>query len=209
MNELLAQGGVVLAAIVAGSMLGWVLIVWKWLALRAETAGGFQWAEQALSVLRRDGPAAAETYCRGRETALARLIHAALVAEEPERRFFEQRLAPVLEGEATALRAHLPTIAAVAGVLPLLGLLGTVLGMVQTFDALYAAGLTEPGRLASGIGQALITTQAGLVVALPILLMHRLLTGRVENHVARARLYVKKIETERCRERVMESEMAG
>jgi biopolymer transport protein ExbB len=198
MRELIEQGGWVLIAIFAGSLLGWAVIVWKLLELRAELAGGFRWAESALQALRQRGPAAALAQCEGRGGAVARLMRQALQTREPHRRFFEKRLQPVLESEATALRGWLPLLATLAGLLPLMGLLGTVVGMVDTFTALQATGVGDIDRLAEGISSALITTQAGLVVALPILLMHRVLAAAIDRHIDRATLYVKKIETLRC-----------
>jgi biopolymer transport protein ExbB len=200
MSELFDQGGWVFVAIIAASLLAWAVIVWKLLQLRAERAGGFRWADEALAALRQRGPAQALTLCQGRQGAVARLMRQALQTREPHRRFFEKRLQPVLESEAAALRGRLPLLATLAGLLPLMGLLGTVLGMVQTFKALQATGLGDLDRLAEGISQALITTQAGLVVALPILLMHRVLAAAIDRHIERATLYVKKIETLRCSE---------
>jgi biopolymer transport protein ExbB len=198
--QLLDQGGWVLWAILAGSLLGWAVIVWKLLELRAELAGGFDWAEGALNALKRNDPAGARSHVAGRSGAVARLMRQALEVREPKRRFFEKHLRPMLDSEAAALRGRLPLLATLAGLLPLMGLLGTVLGMVQTFTALESGGLGEIDRLAAGISQALITTQAGLVVALPILLMHRVLAAAFDRHIDRATLYVKKIETLRCRD---------
>jgi len=66
-----------------------------------------------------------------------------------------------------ALRKDMLVLAALTAIAPLLGLLGTVVGMIQTFDAVAAVGGNTGGRVASGISQALITTQFGLVVAVP------------------------------------------
>jgi biopolymer transport protein ExbB len=66
----------------------------------------------------------------------------------------------------------------VAAVAPLLGLLGTVTGMIETFQAITLFGAGDPKMMSSGISQALITTQLGLVVAIPVLLLHSFLKGR-------------------------------
>jgi len=200
MHELIEQGGGVLIAIFAGSLLAWAVIGWKLIQLAGEVRGGFGWAEAALGALHERGPGAALAQVHARRGAIARLMREAFQTREPRRRFFEQRLRPLLESEATTLRGQLPLIATLAGLLPLLGLLGTVLGMVETFSAMQATGLGDIDRLAEGIQQALITTQAGLVVALPILLMHRILSAAFDRHIDRATLYVKKIETVRCRD---------
>ena len=66
---------------------------------------------------------------------------------------------------------------------PLLGLLGTVIGMVKVFAAITLYGVGNPGVLAGGISEALITTAAGLSVAIPSLIGYRYLRGRVDNLV--------------------------
>ena len=91
------------------------------------------------------------------------------------------------------LRQHLNLIAVIGASAPLLGLLGTVLGMMQSFDALTAS--TGSSGLADGISKALISTQAGLLVALPLLLLHRWLSSSVEYCVDESLVIAKKIHT--------------
>lgn len=78
------------------------------------------------------------------------------------------------------LERYLTTLGTVAAISPLLGLLGTVVGMIRVFDALLAEGAGDVAALAGGIGQALVTTAAGLGVAIPALIFHRHLLRRVE-----------------------------
>lgn len=87
---------------------------------------------------------------------------------------------------APRLRAHLSSIARLAALAPMLGLLGTVTGMRATFATITTHGFGNPVLLADGISEALLTTQAGLVVAFPLLLAHtRLKTGasRIEHRL--------------------------
>ena len=76
---------------------------------------------------------------------------------------------------------YLNALGTIATVTPLLGLLGTVLGMITVFTRITSAGVGNPGELAGGISQALITTAAGLAVAIPSLIMHRHFRSRIEN----------------------------
>jgi len=78
------------------------------------------------------------------------------------------------------LERGLTVLEIVAAVSPLIGLLGTVLGMVAVFNAITAEGLGNPQILSAGISQALVTTVAGLTVAIPALAFHSLLTKRVD-----------------------------
>jgi biopolymer transport protein ExbB len=80
--------------------------------------------------------------------------------------------------EAQALERHLTTLGTIAAVTPLLGLLGTVIGMIDVFAGIDAGGLGNHRALAGGIGEALVTTGAGLSVAIPSVAAHRYLRAR-------------------------------
>ncbi len=80
--------------------------------------------------------------------------------------------------ETTRLTRGLSTLGVVAAMAPLLGLLGTVTGMIETFQTITLFGSGDPKLMSSGISQALVTTQLGLVVAVPVLLLHSFLKGR-------------------------------
>jgi biopolymer transport protein ExbB len=81
------------------------------------------------------------------------------------------------------LERYLNTLGTIAAITPLLGLLGTVIGMIKVFTAITSAGVGNPAVLAGGISEALITTAAGLSVAIPALAFHRYLSGRVDKLV--------------------------
>jgi len=83
------------------------------------------------------------------------------------------------------LERYLNPLGTIAAVSPLLGLLGTVIGMVKVFAAITVHGVGNPGVLAGGISEALITTAAGLTVAIPSLIGYRYLRGRVDGLVVR------------------------
>ncbi len=95
------------------------------------------------------------------------------------------RLDEQLAEESSRLNRGLPTVAVLAAVSPLLGLLGTVTGMIETFQSITLFGTGDPKLMSGGISQALITTQLGLAVAIPLVLFHSLLTGRVNRLVER------------------------
>jgi len=81
------------------------------------------------------------------------------------------------------LDRFLNTLGTIASIAPLLGLLGTVLGMIQVFSAIVTYGVGNPGVLAGGISVALITTAAGLIVAIPSLAFHRYFERLVDEYV--------------------------
>jgi biopolymer transport protein ExbB len=81
------------------------------------------------------------------------------------------------------LERYLNMLGTIAAVSPLLGLLGTVTGMIRTFEAITNAGIGNPTAMAGGIAEALLTTAAGLLVAIPALVAYRYLRGRVDGLV--------------------------
>jgi biopolymer transport protein ExbB len=81
------------------------------------------------------------------------------------------------------LERYLNALGTIAGIAPLLGLLGTVLGMIEIFSSFMGSGMANASSLAGGISKALITTAAGLMVAIPALFFHRYLQRRVDELV--------------------------
>ncbi|MGM0443311.1 MAG: MotA/TolQ/ExbB proton channel family protein [Fibrobacterota bacterium] len=102
-----------------------------------------------------------------------------------QKRFFINRYREVLLREMPAVESHLDSIAALVSAAPLLGLLGTVVGMVETFSVITDFGMGNPFILSRGISTALLTTQTGLLVAFPGLLIHTRLSGYADRLSAR------------------------
>ncbi len=97
------------------------------------------------------------------------------LSERALRRLLEEKLSLLLH----PLDSNLPLVAVLAAAAPLLGLLGTVTGMVHTFDVITVHGNRNPVLLADGISEALITTQSGLLIAFPLLLLRHRLSDRI------------------------------
>lgn len=104
----------------------------------------------------------------------------------------EKNLQEVLVQEVPRLERHLTTLSVLAAAAPLLGLLGTVSGLINMFRTITLYGINDPKMLAGGISEALVSTETGLVVALPIMLLHNFLANRVDNLVNHAEMYAVK-----------------
>jgi biopolymer transport protein ExbB len=118
--------------------------------------------------------------CQDEQNSAARIIKQGLKMIGQSRLVFKDAMEESGRRESLYLSSHLELLGVIANISPLLGLLGTVSGMINAFGAVAQSGLGNPGLLAGGIGQALLTTAAGLVVAIPTMLIHRILVGRVE-----------------------------
>jgi biopolymer transport protein ExbB len=95
----------------------------------------------------------------------------------------ENTLQEAILRETPRLERFLPTLGVLGTIAPLLGLLGTVTGMINTFKVITAQGTGDPSAMAGGISEALLTTKFGLAVAIPIMLIHHLLSRRVDKIV--------------------------
>ena len=93
----------------------------------------------------------------------------------------EAQLEDVLSRAIPVLEKNLSTIKLLAAVAPLLGLLGTVVGMIETFQSITLFGTGDPKLMAGGISQALVTTMLGLIAAVPLLFVHNILESRSRN----------------------------
>jgi len=109
---------------------------------------------------------------------LGRILAAGLINRKREREVMKEAIEDAGRHVVPELERHLNTLCTIAAISPFLGLLGTVLGMIQMFSGLGTQGIGDPAIIASGIGQALITTAAGLAVAIPSLMFYRYFRGR-------------------------------
>jgi biopolymer transport protein ExbB len=140
-------------------------------------------SERCFATLAQAGPAPAAALVSARATPQQRLLADGIadLGLPPAER--EGRLDARLLAEAGLFERGLGLLAACAAIAPLLGLLGTVSGMIMSFDVLARAGGADPQDLASGIAVALITTQFGLVIAVPIVLIHAVLRRRAQRQL--------------------------
>jgi biopolymer transport protein ExbB len=114
---------------------------------------------------------------------LGKLLATGLANRHRPRAVLMERLEDAGRHVAHDLDRFLNTLGTIAGVAPLLGLLGTVTGIIKAFNAIYSGGLGDPRALSGGISEALLTTAAGLCVAIPAYVAYRYLRGRVDGIV--------------------------
>jgi biopolymer transport protein ExbB len=117
------------------------------------------------------------------ESAMGRVLAAALINRHRSRDLIKEAVEDTGRHVVHELERFLNTLGTIAGISPLLGLLGTVIGMIKVFSAILAHGVGNANVLAGGISEALITTAAGLTVAIPSFFFYRFFKGRVEEYV--------------------------
>lgn len=176
--RLLEAGGTVVALLLALSVATMAVILVKLLQFRRARLGAEDAALAAAERLRRDGrPGPVDArHPAGELVALAASAQGRVAPEA-----LREELTRVGRARLAALRAHFRLLEIVAGVAPLLGLFGTVVGMIKAFQALEQAGAqVDVTVLSGGIWEALLTTAVGLAVAIPVVAVLTWLEGRVE-----------------------------
>jgi biopolymer transport protein ExbB len=178
--DLLISGGVVLVAIFVLSVYAVYLFFVRLFKLSRERLDTEELMVRVNAAVRdRDLDLALEA-CEQHGGPVARVLQAALLRLPYGRQAVEAAFAEASLLEEQGLTRGLRPLATIAQVAPLLGLLGTVTGMIIAFGEISAAGTGNPGLLAGGIGQALVTTAAGLIVAIPVLIGQNYLASRVD-----------------------------
>jgi len=122
----------------------------------------------------------ARDFCARSNSALANTMGALAAHGEGSRQEAERAVRETMLREVPALEKRLPLIAAMGAAAPLLGLLGTVAGLVTLFKVLNQLGSNDPKVLAGGISEALINTETGLAIAIPVLLVHGYLNEKLD-----------------------------
>lgn len=115
-----------------------------------------------------------------RNSPLGRVLAAGLVNRHHPRDIMKESIEETGRQVVQELERYLNTLGTIASITPLLGLLGTVIGMIKVFAAITTQGVGNPSVLAGGISEALITTAAGLSVAIPSLIFYRYFRGKVD-----------------------------
>lgn len=139
---------------------------------------------QLLKTIATEGPAQAQASLESLRATSRSLFGTGLRYATQPKEVIEEHLYAFILRERLHHERWLPMLAVIAAASPLLGLLGTVVGMVKTFTLITVFGTGNAGKLSSGISEALITTELGLIVAIPTLILHGLLSHRTQKSLS-------------------------
>lgn len=182
--KLYQDGGPIMHVLLVLSLLGLVFIIERaWALWRAKinTQEFLERVRQAL--LKRGNVKEAIQICEEYQGPIANIMKAGLLKYGRPDEEIERTIEAASAHELARLERGLGVLATVSNIAPLVGFLGTVSGMINSFDALARAGLSNPGLVAKGISEALITTATGLAIAIPVLAAYNYFTTRVEKFV--------------------------
>lgn len=174
------QGGPIVLVILSASVLAFAVFLARLLGLRDSQTLPRPLIVQTRDLVLRGNIPEALTVCRIDDSPLARVFLAGLRQAGKPRDTVKEFLAEIGRHEGMNLSRGLSVLETVAVVAPLLGLLGTVWGMIDVFSTIEAQGVGNSSALAGGIGTALYTTLAGLMVAIPVRVGHSIVQSRVD-----------------------------
>ncbi len=174
-----------------GGPIMWVIVLCSVIALFVFLAKVFQFHREEINVrellrgifnvLKRDGFVEAITLCDNTPGPTARLLGAAILAYERGDEDIRRAIDDAALEEIPRLERHINLLGTLGFILPLLGFLGTVLGMMQAFQVVRASDFLSGSDIAGAVDMALITTAAALVVAIPCYLAYNYLVSRVNS----------------------------
>ena len=183
MFEIVKAGGIMMGPIILASIVTAAIFLERLWTLQTKrvlpselTEKVWRWVEQGqiqdkhIAALQQNSP-------------LGKILAAGLANRNRDRVVIRESIEDTGRHVVHELDRFIGTLGTVASLSPLMGLLGTVIGMIRTFNAITTAGIGNPASLAGGIAEALITTAAGLTVAIPALLAYKYLRGRVQTLV--------------------------
>lgn len=172
------RGGPWMWALLVCSVVAVAVIIYKIVALWLAGKGAERVVEDVTGRVEAGEFDAAVQQAEESSNSVGRVLAAVLAARVGAQGPREAAEASGAE-ELAQLESGLMTLATIANIAPLIGFLGTVSGMIRAFTAIAEAGLGEPGVVAAGIGEALITTASGLIVAIPCFVAYNALVARV------------------------------
>lgn len=183
--EWLRSGGVLVWPILFVGLVAFLLIIERLIFLLRTKANSEKLMAEIQRLAIHEHWQECQEHCsdHGRASVF-RVLQAGLRNLGSNREILENALQEAIMKELPRLERFLSTISVLAAIAPLLGLLGTVSGMINTFNAITIHGTGDPRMLSGGISEALVTTQLGLMVAVPVLVLHHFLERRVDTIIA-------------------------
>ncbi|MFP6900139.1 MAG: MotA/TolQ/ExbB proton channel family protein [Opitutales bacterium] len=183
--DLIAKGGALMIPIGICSVIAVYVIIWQFLALRREQVlpAGFQSSLRNSLGEKGNDVESGLAFCNQVDGPIARIFKAGIPKIGQGEQVIEKAIEDAGFREIGKMKRNLRSLSAIATISPLLGLLGTVYGMIGAFQAASNAGAGKADTLAKGIYEALVTTAAGLSLAIPVLIFYQILNNKIDSIV--------------------------
>jgi biopolymer transport protein ExbB len=181
--EILKAGGWGMVPILACSAVGLAIVLERFWTLRRSAVLPPGLGEQVRSWAHSQQVSPSHIQALRENSPLGELLAGALDVRNRSRAEIKERIEDTGRHVVHDLERYLNSLGTIALIGPLLGLLGTVLGLIRMFLAVMVSGVGDPMKMAGGIGEALVCTASGLVVAIPAYILHRYFRSRVRSYV--------------------------
>jgi len=181
--ELVKSGGWLMLPIILCSIISISIIAERFWSLRREKVLPRHLVATIWNEVKQDKMTRADIEALSKESALGKILSAGLLNRNESRERIKETIEERGREVVHDMERFLNTLGTIASISPLLGLLGTVIGMISVFAAITQHGVGDPGALAGGISQAMITTAAGLTVAIISLVFYRYFRRKVDGIV--------------------------
>jgi len=181
--ELVQAGGWLMVPILLCSVLALAIITERLWTLRQKKVIPTKLVTGIWNLLNNDALTEGHIVEIEKGSPLGRVLAAGLINRHLSRQQVRESIEETGRFVVHEMERFLNTLGTISTITPLLGLLGTVIGMIKVFTAITTIGVGDPGQLAGGISEALITTAAGLTVAIPSLIFHRHLKRKIDELV--------------------------
>ncbi len=182
MFEIVKAGGIVMVPLILCSILAAAITLERLWTLRSQRVVPEELVDKVWRWVENRTLSDKQINALQQHSPLGRVLAAGLANRNRDRSLMIEAIEDAGRHVAHELDRYLNGLGTIAVISPLLGLLGTVTGMMSTFRAITIAGVGNPTAMASGIAEALITTAAGLIIAIPAMVAYRYLRARVEGH---------------------------
>jgi biopolymer transport protein ExbB len=183
MLDIIQAGGWLVWPIIACSMVSVTIIIERTIALRRKRVLPARLTVQVREWARLGRVAQSHVEELRGSSPLGKIIASGVLTRDRRREVIRESIEETGRHVVHELERYLNTLGTIASISPLLGLLGTVIGMIRVFNVITLQGVGDPTILAGGISEALITTAAGLTVAIPSLMFYRYFRGRIDEYV--------------------------
>lgn len=181
--DLYVRGGPVMYGLLVVFILGLAFVIERFITLLIKARlNPMKFMDQLTETIDAKGLDAGREFCDVTAQPVAKILGAGLSKVKAGREFVEEAIASSGAVELAFLDRGMLWIAMASTLGPIIGFLGTVVGMIKAFDDIVRAGDVEPAIVADGISQALITTATGLIIAAPMVLFHTLFTQMIDRY---------------------------
>ena len=187
MWDIVSKGGPMMYLIILSSIIAFGVVIDRIYNLYKARIDADKFMDGITAVLKRNKIIESIEMCNNTPGPIAHIVKAGILKHDRSKPEIKEAVEEAAQLEIPRLEKHLPILATIAHIAPLLGLLGTVTGMIRSFQVIQVKALAlapvNPGDLAGGIWEALLATVAGLAVAIPTYVAYNYLTSQIDNLV--------------------------